>query len=256
MKLCAALPITPVVGRPFDSEHIPRCARWIEDAGYTSLWVFDTVGRGYIIPDPITALAACAAVTGGIELGTGVLQLPIRRTRDLAHRLYTLHLLAGDRLLLGVGPGSTADDFRAFEGDYEERFARFRDQVPRLRALLETGAEGDVDFKPWAAVRGGPKVLYGAWRGPWVERAAKEADGWVASAAHNDDATLADAIARYRDAGGARAVVTNVQAHDELEPALERLAHLEELGFDDGVLFDLQPTEDRLRSAVKTWQGR
>jgi hypothetical protein len=96
-------------------------------------------------------------------------------------------------------------------------------------------------------------MMLGAWRGGWVERAATDADGWIASAEHGDDATLAAALKRFRSAGGQRAVVSNVQAGPDLAPTIDRLHHLGSLGFDDAVVLDLTPTVDRyteLRTAI------
>lgn len=255
MRLGAALPITGPGGGLADARTFADGARMLEEIGYSSVWVFDAVGRGFMLPDPLMALAVAATATSGVELGTGVLQLPIRRTAELAHRILTLHLIAGERLLLGVGPGSTEDDFRAFGSSYEQRFARFAEQLPRLRRLLATGRDDAVDLTPWPAAIGGPRIFYGAWRGPWVERAATDADGWIASAENNDDDTLADALARFRDAGGGRAVVTNVQVRGEVAPAIERLLGLRELGFDDAVVLDLLPDRDRLSAILAAMEG-
>lgn len=253
MRLGAALPITGLKGEAIQARHFPEAAALLEGLGFASIWVFDAVGRGFILPDPLMALAIAASVTRRVELGIGVLQLPIRNTTELAHRILTLQLVADGRLLLGVGPGSTEADFVAFGADYEGRMARFAAQLPRLRELLATGRSGDVDLTPWPATAGGPPILYAGWRGPWIERAASEADGWVASGMHNDDAALADGLARFRDAGGKRAVVTNVLVGRETRPTVERLAHLRDLGFDDAVVFDLAPSEERfaaLRAAL------
>ena len=250
MRLGAALPITGWEGAAIEAGHFARSAERLEKLGFASIWVFDAVGRGFILPDPLMALAVAASATQRVELGTGVLQLPIRRTTELAHRIMTLHLVAGGRLLLGVGPGSTEADFRAFGADYGTRMARFAEQLPRLRELLRSGRSGDVDLTPWPATAGGPSVFYAAWRGAWIERAASEADGWVASAMHNDDAALANGLTRFRDAGGKRAVVTNVQVGHEVAPVLDRLAHLRELGFDDAVVLDLVPSEDRFAAIL------
>jgi len=251
VRLGAALPIFGLDGEPVGRGTFADGARLLERLGFDSVWVFDAVGRGFILPDPLMALAVAATVTERVELGTGVLQLPIRNTPELVHRVLTLHLVAGGRLLLGVGPGSTEADFDAFGGDFAARMRRFAEELPRFRELLRSGKWESVDLSPWPATLGGPQVLYAAWRGRWVERAARQADGWVASAAHNDDATLAGAIARFRDAGGSRAVVTNLQLGPDLGPALERLAHLGELGFDDAVVLDLSASEARLARVLE-----
>lgn len=246
MRLGAAMPLAPLGGGPMGQNSMAESSATLERLGYESIWVFDAVGRGFILPDPFMALTVAATVTERVELGSGIIQLPIRNIAEVAHRAFTLSLIAGPRVLFGIGPGSTEADFSTFGGDYTARFSTFAEQRAELEEWLETGSRGDATLSPWPAAAGGPAILLAGWRGPLVERAATESEGWIASAANADDATLADAIARYREAGGTRAIVTNVQVGDELGPALDRLHHLAELGFDDAVVFDLQPSEERL----------
>jgi alkanesulfonate monooxygenase SsuD/methylene tetrahydromethanopterin reductase-like flavin-dependent oxidoreductase (luciferase family) len=247
VRLGAALPVTPIDGGALGPDSLADGARLLADLGYRSLWVFDAVGRGFPLPDPLMALTVAATVTGPqVELGTGVLQLPIRNPAEVAHRALTLRLVAGDRVLLGVGPGSTEADFLTFGGaDFTDRFARFERQLAELRDWLADGTHGGRDLSPWPAVAGGPRLLVAGWRGRWVDRAAGY-DGWIASGAYADDDTLADAIDRFRQAGGTRAVVTNVQVAEDPGPAIERLHRFAAMGFDDAVAFDLTPTEERL----------
>jgi alkanesulfonate monooxygenase SsuD/methylene tetrahydromethanopterin reductase-like flavin-dependent oxidoreductase (luciferase family) len=245
VRLGAALPLATIGGGPLGSRSLATSAQFLEELGYSSLWVFDAIGRGFMLPDPLMALAVAATVTSGVELGSGVIQLPLRNTVDLAYRALTLHHIAGGRFLFGVGPGSTRSDFATLGADYDARFRVFSEQLPRLRSLLATGTDGEVALYPWEAAAGGPPLFVGAWRSGWVERAATTADGWIASAAHNDDATLEVAIQRFRNAGGTRAVVTNVQIGPDVTPTIERLHHLRSMGFDDGVVLDLTPTAGR-----------
>jgi alkanesulfonate monooxygenase SsuD/methylene tetrahydromethanopterin reductase-like flavin-dependent oxidoreductase (luciferase family) len=245
MRLGAALPVRSLAGGPLESGTLAEGAALLESLGYSSLWVFDSVGRGFMLPDPVTALAVAATATSDVELGTGVVQLPLRNTAELAWRALTLHLVSGGRLLFGVGTGSTRADFETLDADYEGRFQHFADEFPRLAELLRTGQHGDTALHPWPAARGGPRLLVGAWRGGWVERAATEADGWIASARHNDEPTLREAVARYKAADGRRAVVTNVQVDDDLAVTVERLRRLDSFGFDDAVTIDLRPSPAR-----------
>ena len=241
MRVGAILPIAPVRGRPMHARHFADAARMIEDSGLSSLWTFDAIGRGFMLPDPLQALTVAATVTERIELGTGVLQLPLRNVSEVAHRVLMLHLLAEARLLLGVGCGSTASDFAAFGEDYAARMSRFGEQVPQLQDALRTGHVNGVDLSPWPAAVGGPKLLIGAWLGPWVTRAATEYDGWIASAAKTKggDGAIAERLARYRAAGGMRAIVTNIHAAADCGPTLDRLDQFAAMGFDDAVVFDL-----------------
>ncbi|MEM7412039.1 MAG: LLM class flavin-dependent oxidoreductase [Myxococcota bacterium] len=241
-----ALPIFGLDGGEVAPHQWRDAAQEIERQGYDSIWVFDAIGRGFPLPDPLMALTMAATVTERVELGTGVLQTAIRNAAEIAHRVLTLARVADGRLLFGVGPGSTADDFAAFGGDYAGRGRRFAEQVPVLEALLTTGKHEGVDLSPWPGVAGRVPLYIGAWRGGWIERAARDHAGWIASAMHNDDTALATTLARFRDAGGRRAIVTNVQLGADLAPAIERVQHLGALGFDDVVVLDLTPSFERM----------
>jgi alkanesulfonate monooxygenase SsuD/methylene tetrahydromethanopterin reductase-like flavin-dependent oxidoreductase (luciferase family) len=231
-------------------------ARQIEAAGFESAWVFDAVGRGWLLPDPLTALAIVATVTRTIELGTGIFQVPLRHPVELAQRVLTTHLVSSGRLLFGVGAGSTAGDFAALGLDFASRFRRLDESLTTMRRLWAGERVDGVSLAPvWSAAAGGPRVLIGSWAGSrWIVRAAKEFDGWVGSGARSTWALLRQGIARFRELGGKRAVVTNVVVDLEQktpspagsddpfdlkcppEVARERLRHLIRLGFDDVVM--------------------
>ncbi len=231
-------------------------ARAIETAGFESAWAFDSIGRGFLLADPLTALAVAATVTRRIELGTGVLQVPLRNPVELAQRVLTTHLVSGKRLRLGVGAGSTAADFAALGLDFTARFRRLNESLSIMRRLWAGESVDGASLGPvWPAALGGPPVLIGSWAGSrWIERAAREFDGWIGSGARSSWRALREGIPRFRDFGGKRAVVTNVEVDlDCATPspdgpddpcdlkcpravARERLHRLRELGFDDVVL--------------------
>jgi alkanesulfonate monooxygenase SsuD/methylene tetrahydromethanopterin reductase-like flavin-dependent oxidoreductase (luciferase family) len=256
LRLGVVLPRAESGGRPLDAASLADAARRIEEAGFDSAWVFDSLGRGRLLPDPLTALAVAGTVTRRLELGTGVLQVPLRRPMELAHRVLTTHLVCGGRLRLGVGAGSTAADFAAVGVDFASRFRQLDESLAIMRQLWTGARVGDAELgAPWPIAAGGPPILIGSWAGSrWIERAAKEFDGWVASGARSSWRLIAEGIARFRKLGGKRAVLTNVNVGLEAEKpspdgpddpfdligprsvALERLRHLRELGFDDVVL--------------------
>ncbi len=240
------MPLADLTGGPLQFGSVAQNARTIEAIGFESIWVFDAVGRGFVLHDPLMALAVASSATTTIELGTGIMQLPIRNVVDVAHRALSLAQLAGDRFLFGVGPGSTAADFELFGTNFADRFATFDAQYEQLVELMSTGSGPSGALSPWPGVAGSVSMALAGWRGRWVERAATEASAWIASAANADDETLAAAIKRYRAAGGTRAVVTNVQVGLDIAPAVARIGRLASMGFDDVVAFDLTPTTERL----------
>lgn len=257
MRLGSALTITPIddSGGSGHGGVLAWSAAVIEELGYESIWVFDAVGRGFLLPDPLMALTAAAGATDRVELGTGIMQLPIRNEVEVAHRVLTLELVAPGRVLFGVGPGSTERDFDVFGGSFADRFTTFDRQWRNLQALVRDGKVGDRDLSPPDSALGGPTLMLAGWRGRWVERAATESKGWIASAMYADDDQLADGIERFRAAGGERAIVTNLQVGDDLAPAIERLGRLAGMGFDDAVVFDLTPTRNRLAALRESVDG-
>ena len=229
-------------------------ARMLVDEGYESLWAPQAIGRGVMLIDPLLALATAAAVTDTVELGTAVLQVPLYHTSDLAHRVLSLHQLCGDRLSLGVGPGSTEHDFTAFGRDYSTRFRDFGAAMQQLRVPLASGKHGETDLTPWPTTRGGPRVLYGTW-GAGVERAATAYDGWIASAHYRTPEEVVAALGRYREAGGKRAIVSTIQlpGGSDMGEVAQKLSWFAEAGFDDAVVFLLPggPTPKEVRALVR-----
>jgi len=251
-----SLPTGSTAVAEFGAASLADAARRIEAAGFESAWTFDSVGRGTLRPDPLMALAVAGTVTRTIELGTGVFQVPLRNPVELAQRVLTTHLVSGGRLLFGVGAGSTAADFAALGLDFESRFRRLGESLDIMGRLWKGESVGGASLAPiWPAVQGGPPVLIGSWAGSkWIEKAAREFHGWIGSGARSSWRALRDGIARFRDLGGKRAIVTNVRVDLDSpgaspdgpedpcdlkgtpEIARERLHRLREWGYDDIVL--------------------
>ena len=235
MRLGALLGPIPAGASP---RFIADQARTFAAEGFDSLWSAQAVGRGFAIGDPFLTLAVAASVTDAVEIGSAVIQVPLYHPVDLAHRVFSLMQICGDRLLLGVGAGSTRNDFAAFGREYRSRFGALTTNVAALRQLFADGRLGDVDLSPWPSVRGGPPLLLGAWGGPGVERAARDYAGWIASAANRSPAQVIEALGRFRAAGGRRAIVSTIQlsASSDLAQTRELLAQFAAAGFDDAVV--------------------
>lgn len=216
---------------------VAQWARRLVDAGFESLWTPQVIGRGFLVPDPFVTLAVAATATERVELGTATVQVPLHHPADLAHRILSLMSVCGERLTLGVSPGSTAADFATFDRDHGARFRTFHENVARLRVLLAHGRDEHADLAPAPGVPGGPPLLLGSW-GANVERAARQFDGWLASGYRRTPDQIIAAHGRYRAAGGRRAVVcaVRVSATDDLGSVGEQLTRYAEAGFDDAVV--------------------
>lgn len=212
-------------------------ARRLVDAGFESLWAPEIIGRGSLVPDPFVALAAAATATDQVELGTATVQVPLHHPAELAHRVLSLWALCGDRLTLGVSPGSTAVDYATLDRDHATRFPVFHRSVRRLRGLLASGRDEHADLAPAGVAAGGPALMLGSW-GANVERAAREYDGWLASGYRSSPDDILAALERYRAAGGRRAVVCAipVDSRDDLAATGAQLERYATAGFDDAVV--------------------
>jgi alkanesulfonate monooxygenase SsuD/methylene tetrahydromethanopterin reductase-like flavin-dependent oxidoreductase (luciferase family) len=249
-------------------------ARQVEARGFAGLWVTDAFGRGRPSLDPVVLMSVIAAVTSRVEIGTCVLQVPVRHPVELAHRITGLHAMTGARLQLGLGSGSTKADFDLVGADYELRFKTLMTSLDIMRrAWRGETLEGGGSLTPWPGTEGGPAVLLGAWRNRrWIVYAAEQCQGWIASGLYSQPEELAAGMKIYRDAGGTRAVLANVvldltgggrdmplggratvMLTGSQAEALDRLKRIRDVGFDD-ILCMTQPEglDDlaRLRDAL------
>lgn len=116
-------------------------ARRAEALGFESLWVAEhllTAPGLYGVPwlSPLPVLAHVAACTERIQLGTGILILPIRNPVMLARELETLIYLSEDRFLLGIGPGWDEHEFEVCGVRLKERGGRTDEALEILRRLF------------------------------------------------------------------------------------------------------------------------
>ena len=248
MRLGALL--TPASDQP---NHLVKEARAIESAGFDSIWSAHAMGRGFMMHDPLVALAAAAAVTTRVELGTGILQLPLYQPADVVLKVLTLMQIAGNRLVLGVGAGSTQTDYELHDQDFSQRFHQLEVCLGALRQGFETGQVGRGDVGLPSNLKGGPPLLLGTW-GQHVERAATAFDGWIASGMHRTPTECGEALESYRAAGGQRAIVSTILVAGDTDVGAlrEHLTSHSEAGFDDAVLmvYPGAPSLEVLRSLV------
>lgn len=135
-------------------------ARRAEDLGYATLLQPDTLGT----LSPFSALAAAAAVTSRLRLGTFVLSVSNREPAVVAWETASLDLLSGGRFEIGLGagrPGAENDATalgRTF-GAPAERVQLLIDTIAAVKAPRESHLRAvQSPHPPLLVPAGGPRV--------------------------------------------------------------------------------------------------
>lgn len=159
--------------------------------------------------DGPTALATVLARTGQMALATTVTLPVVRGPVALAKSLAAIDLLSGGRLVVGVGPGSSARDYAAVGIPFEERWKRLEEAVRAMRALwLREGSSFKGEFystegivlEPYPTQQPGPPIWIGSWgSAAGLRRTARLGDGWLASAYNTTPEGFAKAWGRLRE---------------------------------------------------------
>ena len=137
--------------------------------------------------DALTVLTYVAAVTRKVRLGTSVLVLPYVNPLVLAKGVATLDVLSGGRVILGVGVGSSREEFDAVGSDFNQRGA-YADEIIEAMTTLWTQEEPSFNgrFFSFSGLKFSPKPLQKPYPPLWVggsseaalRRAALVGDGW------------------------------------------------------------------------------
>jgi probable F420-dependent oxidoreductase len=158
--------------------------RQVEALGLDAVWTEDRIFHDAHMLDPLMLLAAAAACTRRIELGTAVLVVTLRAAAVVARQVSTLHHLSGGRVALGVSLGGRPEEYQAIGVPMKRRVAVFQESVAVIRQLL--GGEPVDHQGPFvrlerAIVRPPARVpLYiGGHAEGALRRAGALADGWI-----------------------------------------------------------------------------
>jgi len=175
-------------GRP-QTNSLLELAERAEAIGMDSVWVGDSL-VAKPRHEPLTLLAAVAARTSKVSLGTAVLLPALRNPVVLAHQVATLDQISEGRIILGVGIAADIPtihaEFQAAGVPFEKRVGRMMEGLRLCRALW-TGKPVTWDGRwtlkdqmigPTPYREGGPPIWVGSHVRAGIERAGKHFDGW------------------------------------------------------------------------------
>jgi alkanesulfonate monooxygenase SsuD/methylene tetrahydromethanopterin reductase-like flavin-dependent oxidoreductase (luciferase family) len=172
MKVAIGLP-NAVPGT--SGEQLTEWARRAEARGFSSLGTIDRIA--YPNLEPLTSLAAAAAVTERIGLATTVLLGPLRvNPVALAKQVASVHVISGGRMTLGIGLGGREDDYALAGVDTSTRGKELDAMLERMHEVWEGEEMGPDHEAP-------PRVLVGGGVQASFKRAARFGDGWIAAGA-------------------------------------------------------------------------
>ena len=194
---------------------IKAMAQRAESAGFDSIWLYDHLlyrfggGPTLGIWECWSMLAALAAVTEQVELGTLVICNSFRNPSWLAKMTETVDEISGGRLILGIGAGWNKPEYDAFGYPFSRIRNRFEEAVQIIRPLLRERRLASFDGKHYQVadceiIPSGPReegvpLMIGAMGPRMMRLAARHATIWNAAYTGNAD-TFAEHIGRFREA--------------------------------------------------------
>lgn len=186
-----------------------KIAETIESEGFDSIWLADhllykTPG-GYEGPwETWTQLAAVAAVTKRVEIGTLVAALGFHKPAVLAKMAATVDEISGGRFIFGMGAGWNRFEFDSFDIPFDHRFLRFSESFQIIRRLLKgetVNFAGDYNTVRQAVLkpppRGeGPRLLIGSNGEKMLDLTIPHVDMWNTwcSAFENEPSKVTEAL--------------------------------------------------------------
>ncbi len=193
--------------------------RFAEDLGFESAWVFDHFRPLYgqksgPCLEGWTLLAALAATTSRIRLGTLVTGVTYRHPSILAAEAVTVDHVSGGRLELGLGAAWFEQEHRELGIDFPragERLERLEEAVEVIRLLMTTDRASfdgrhyqlrGASFNPKPLQKPHPPIWIGGGGERTMRVVARYADVWHGFGSPSELARKWEAVERHAAAAG------------------------------------------------------
>jgi probable F420-dependent oxidoreductase len=169
-----------------------QMAETAERLGYDSVWVGDSITSKPRL-EPLTMMAALAARTHRVKIGTAVLLPALRHPVHLAHAIATVDQISNGRVILGVGAGRGdhqmyVQEHNAVGVPIQERAGRMEEGLQLLRTLwTQEEVSNESQFYPLHQVALEPKPVQqpvpiwisSNWVQRGLRRVAELGDAWI-----------------------------------------------------------------------------
>jgi len=195
-------------GHAFTLDHLVAYTKAAAQLGFRALAVNDHMVFSVPWLDGPVALAAVMQHSADMALATTVSLAVVRGPVPVAKTLGAIDRLSGGRLIVAVGPGSSAEDYAAVGIEFSQRWERFDEAIRALRALWRRDGDPFVgrfysteglSLEPLPARPGGPPIWVGSWGSDaGLRRVARLGDGWLASAYNTTPDLFRDACRALR----------------------------------------------------------
>ncbi|MGE3692966.1 MAG: LLM class flavin-dependent oxidoreductase [Novosphingobium sp.] len=207
---------------------------WTEQAGFDGAWIAEhhMASDGYM-PSPLVALAAIAARTKRMKIGSGIALAPLYNPVRFATDCAVLDILANGRIEMGLAIGYRKRETAAFGVDFTKRGKMF-DEWLEIVTRLWAGEvlDWNSDFYRFSGAqimppppRGKVPLFIGGFAGKAVDRVMKYGEGYLGT----DEVCLA-CVEKMREMGrdpaGVKVRITGVTTvvAEDPEVAMEELA--------------------------------
>jgi probable F420-dependent oxidoreductase len=195
------------IANPPRGEHLDRCVKEViaeaqlaEESGFDACFFGEHhQDKDGFLPSPLIVATAVAAQTRRLDVGTSVILLPLHHPVHVAEDVITLDIVSKGRVILGVGIGYQAADFRAFAVPMEHRVALFEEGVEIIRKCWSGepfsfhGAHytlEDVQIRPRPFQTPAPPLWIGASVPAAARRAGRLGDAFVATPSTDLESTI------------------------------------------------------------------
>ena len=169
-----------------------QMAETAERLGFDSVWVGDSITSKPRL-EPLAVMAALAARTHRVKIGTAVMLNALRHPVHLAHAIATIDNISDGRIVLGVGAGRSnnqmfVDEHAAVGVPIDERAARMEESIDILRRLWSfDDVSNPAGFYPFPPLTLEPRPVQqhlpiwisSNWVQRGLKRVAAQGDGWI-----------------------------------------------------------------------------